>query len=76
MVNNPPRASRDGRPKDKVQRKKSVMLQAKEKAMKKKSGHQRGSQRFHHVHIVMKKVSVQTCKYMASAEQILKELKA
>ena len=38
VLKNPPRASHKGHPKDKVDRKKSIMLQAKEKAMKKKVG--------------------------------------
>lgn len=36
VLKNPPRASHKGHPKDKVDGKKSIMLQAKEKAMKKK----------------------------------------
>uniref|UniRef100_K3ZL59 Protein FAR1-RELATED SEQUENCE n=1 Tax=Setaria italica TaxID=4555 RepID=K3ZL59_SETIT len=36
MVKNPPRTNRKGRPKEKVERLKSIVVQAKEKAMKKK----------------------------------------
>ena len=76
VLKNPPRASHKGHPKDKVDRKKSIMLQAKEKAMKKKKWTPKRKPKVPSCSYCHEEGhSVQTCKYMASAEQILKELK-
>jgi len=77
MVNNPPTNDTPGRPKDKVERKKSIVQQVREKAIKKsKSKKKKGSKKsppcsYCHEdrHIV------QTCKYMQTSQEILKAMK-
>jgi hypothetical protein len=55
MVKNPPAKDRQGRPKNKVERKKSIVQQAKEKARKKsKSKTTKGSKKPPHAPIAMK----------------------
>ena len=53
MVNNPPANDTPGRPKDKVQRKKSIVQQVREKAIK-KSKSKKGSKKPPHAPIAMK----------------------
>ncbi|RCV18501.1 hypothetical protein SETIT_3G305900v2 [Setaria italica] len=76
MVKNPTRTKSKGRPKEKVERFKSIVAQAKEKAMKKKAKGKKTAQKippcsycFEDGH------SVQTCAYMAKAEALAKDLK-
>ncbi|XP_004987128.1 protein FAR1-RELATED SEQUENCE 5 [Setaria italica] len=76
MVKNPTRTKSKGRPKEKVERFKSVVAQAKEKAMKKKAKGKKTAQKippcsycFEDGH------SVQTCAYMTKAEALAKDLK-
>ena len=76
MVKNPTRTKSKGRPKEKVERFKSIVAQAKEKAMKKKAKGKKTAQKippcsycFEDGH------SGQTCAYMAKAEALAKDLK-
>uniref|UniRef100_K4A226 SWIM-type domain-containing protein n=1 Tax=Setaria italica TaxID=4555 RepID=K4A226_SETIT len=76
MVKNPTRTKGKGRPKEKVERFKSIVAQAKEKAMKKKAKGKKTAQKippcsycFEDDH------SVQTCAYMAKTEALAKDLK-
>ncbi|XP_034571010.1 protein FAR1-RELATED SEQUENCE 5-like [Setaria viridis] len=76
MVKNPTRTKSKGRPKEKVKRFKSLVAQAKEKAMKKKAKGKKTAQKippcsycFEDGH------SVQTCAYMTKAEALAKDLK-
>ncbi|RCV37954.1 hypothetical protein SETIT_8G103900v2 [Setaria italica] len=76
MVKNPTRTKSKGRPKEKVERFKLVVAQAKEKAMKKKAKGKKTAQKippcsycFEDGH------SVQTCAYMAKAEALARDLK-
>nr|XP_034586676.1 protein FAR-RED IMPAIRED RESPONSE 1-like [Setaria viridis] len=76
MVKNPTRTKSKGRPKEKMERFKSIVAQAKDKAMKKKEKGKKTAQKippcsycFEDGH------SVQTCAYMAKAEALAKDLK-
>jgi hypothetical protein len=73
-VKNPRRTNSKGRPKEKVDRFKSIVMQAREKAMKKKGKPKSAakkpcSYRYEVGH------SVQTCEYMAKAEALRAELR-
>jgi hypothetical protein len=77
MVKNPPAKDHQERTKNKVERKKSIVQQAKEKAKKKsKSKTTKGSKKpppcsyFHE-----DGHGVQSCQYMQSAQEILKSMK-
>jgi len=54
MVNNPPINDSKGRPKDKVERKKSIVQQVREKAIKKSKSKKKGSKKPPHAPIAMK----------------------
>jgi hypothetical protein len=72
-VKNPPRTNNKGRPKEKVDRLKSIVMQAKEKAMKKKGKAKSiGKKPCSYCYKVGH--SVQTYEYMAKAEPIMVEL--
>ena len=77
MVNNPPANDTPGRPKDKVQRKKSIVQQVREKAIKKsKSKKKKGSKKPPPCSYCHEDGhSIQTCKYMQTAQEILKAMK-
>ena len=77
MVNNPPTNDSKGRPKDKVERKKSIVQQVREKAIKKsKSKKKKGSKKPPPCSYCHEDGhSVQTCKYMQTTQEILKTMK-
>ena len=54
MVNNPPANDTPGRPKDEVERKKSIVQQVREKAIKKSKSKKKGSKKPPHAPIAMK----------------------
>ena len=74
MVNNLPANDPKGRTKDKVERKKSIVQQVREKAIKKsKSKKKKGSKKPPPCSYCHEDGhSVQTCKYMQTAQEILK----
>ena len=76
-VNNPPANDPKGRPKDKVERKKSIVQQVREKAIKKsKSKKKKGSKKPPPCSYCHEDGhSVQTCKYMQTTQEIPKAMK-
>ena len=76
MVNNPPINDSKGRPKDKVERKKSIVQQVREKAIKKSKSKKKESKKPPPCSYCHEDGhSVQTCKYMQTAQEILKAMK-
>ncbi|CAD6226280.1 unnamed protein product [Miscanthus lutarioriparius] len=77
MVNNPSTNDTPGRPKDKVERKKSIVQQVWEKAIKKsKSKKKKGSKKPPpYSYCNEDGHSVQTCKYMQTTQEMLKAMK-
>ena len=77
MVNNPPTNDPKGRPKDEVERKKSIVQQVREKAIKKsKSKKKKRSKKPPPCSYCNEdRHSVQTCKYTQTAQEILKAMK-
>jgi hypothetical protein len=73
-VKNPPRTNNKGRPKKKVDRFKSIVMQAREKAMKKK-GKPKSAAKKPCSYCYEVGHSVQTCEYMAKAEALRAELR-
>ncbi|CAO2151537.1 unnamed protein product [Urochloa humidicola] len=78
MLKNPPKSNSKGRPKEKVERKKSIVSQAREKLLKKKGTAKKKTQRgkgkpCSYCH--EDGHTVQTCSYMARAEAVVKALK-
>ena len=76
MVNNPPTNDTPGRPKDKVERKKSIVQQVREKGIKKSKSKKKGSKKPPPCSYCHEDGhSVQTCKYMQTTQEILKAIK-
>jgi hypothetical protein len=77
MVKNPPAKDRQGRPKNKVEKEKSIVQQAKEKAKKKsKSKMTKGSKKPPPCSYCHEDGhGVQSCQYMQSTQEILKSMK-
>jgi hypothetical protein len=78
MVNNPPTNDPKGRPKDKVERKKSIVQYVREKAIKmsKSKKKKKGSEKPPPCSYCHEDGhSVQICKYMQIAQEILKAMK-
>jgi hypothetical protein len=73
-VKNPPRTNSKGRPKEKVDRFKSIVMQAREKAMKKK-GKPKSTAKKPCSYFYEVGHSVQACEYMAKAEALRAELR-
>ena len=68
----PPTNDPKGRPKDKVERKKSIVQQVREKAIKKKKGSKKPPPCSYYNE---DRHSVQTCKYMQTTQEIPKAMK-
>jgi hypothetical protein len=73
-VKNPPRTNSKGRPKEKVDRFKSIVMQARDKAMEKK-GKPKSAAKKPCSYCNEVGHSVQNCEYMAKAEALRAELR-